>query len=76
MDPKGWISWVANVDPPSSILYGEYLNSGPGAGTAGRVTWAGFKPNLTPADASKYNVQSFIEGSSWLPATSVAFDST
>ncbi|KAL8055996.1 hypothetical protein ABFX02_04G091100 [Erythranthe guttata] len=73
---KGWISWVANVDPPSTIFYAEYRNTGAGAGTGGRVTWAGYKPDITAAQALKYNVGSFIEGSSWLPATSVAFDST
>ncbi|KAK6153535.1 hypothetical protein DH2020_013174 [Rehmannia glutinosa] len=76
LDPKGWISWVSNVDPPNTILYGEYQNTGPGAGTGNRVSWAGYKPSLTAAEASKYNVDSFIEGHSWLPATSVTFDST
>ncbi|KAK4410462.1 Pectinesterase 3 [Sesamum angolense] len=76
LDPKGWISWVSNVDPPSSIFYAEYQNTGPGASTSNRVTWAGYKPTLTADQASKYNVESFIEGSSWLPATAVTFDST
>ncbi|KAI3463189.1 hypothetical protein Pfo_019852 [Paulownia fortunei] len=76
LDPKGWISWVSNVDPPSSTFYAEYQNTGPGASTSNRVTWAGYKPTLTAAEASKYNVESFIEGPSWLPATSVTFDST
>ncbi|KAL2234849.1 pectinesterase 1-like [Sesamum indicum] len=76
LDPKGWISWVSNVDPPNSIFYAEYQNTGPGASTSNRVTWAGYKPTLTADQASKYNVESFIEGSSWLPATAVTFDST
>lgn len=76
LNPKGWISWVANVDPPASIFYGEYRNTGPGSDTANRVSWAGYKPAMTPAEASKYNVESLIQGSSWLPATSVGFDST
>ncbi|KAL0285438.1 UNVERIFIED_CONTAM: Pectinesterase 3 [Sesamum angustifolium] len=62
--------------PTSSILYAEYQNTGPGASTSNRVTWAGYKPTLTADQASKYNVESFIEGSSWLPATAVTFDST
>ena len=76
LNPKGWISWVANVDPPASIFYGEYRNSGLGSDTANRVTWAGYKPAMTPADASKYNVESLIQGPSWLPSTNVAFQST
>lgn len=76
LNPKGWISWVANVDPPASIFYGEYQNTGLGSDTANRVSWAGYKPTMTPSEASKYNVESLIQGPSWLPATSVAFDST
>ncbi|KAG8380219.1 hypothetical protein BUALT_Bualt07G0170600 [Buddleja alternifolia] len=75
LNPKGWISWVSNVDPPRSIFYAEYQNTGPGAGTSGRVKWAGYRPTITAAQASKYTVQSFIQGPSWLPTTSVAFDS-
>ncbi|CAA0816151.1 Pectinesterase 1 [Striga hermonthica] len=76
LNPRGWISWVSNVDPPSSIFYGEYRNTGLGANTANRVSWAGYKRSMTASEASKYNVDSFIEGRSWLPATTVKFDST
>ncbi|KAL3825056.1 hypothetical protein ACJIZ3_021085 [Penstemon smallii] len=76
LNPKGWISWIQNVDPPSSIVYAEYQNTGPGANTGERVTWAGYKPTLTMSEANKYNVQAFIQGASWLPETSVTFDST
>ncbi|GER45067.1 plant invertase/pectin methylesterase inhibitor [Striga asiatica] len=76
LNPRGWISWVSNVDPPSSIFYGEYRNTGLGANTANRVSWAGYKASMTASEASKYNVDSFIEGRSWLPATTVKFDST
>ncbi|KAI3455679.1 hypothetical protein Pfo_012342 [Paulownia fortunei] len=75
LHPVGWISWVSNVDPPSSIFYAEYQNTGPGASTSNRVKWAGYKPTLTAAQASKYDVDSFIQGPSWLPATSVTYDS-
>ncbi|KZV43996.1 hypothetical protein F511_26512 [Dorcoceras hygrometricum] len=76
LNPLGWARWVQNQDPPKTIFYAEYQNTGPGANTSGRVKWAGYKPRLTPAEANKYNVQSFVQGSSWLPATNVAFDST
>lgn len=76
LNPKGWISWVANVDPPASIFYGEYHNTGLGSNTANRVTWAGYKPAMSPVEASKYNVESLIQGPSWLPSTNVAFEST
>ncbi|XP_022884988.1 pectinesterase 1-like isoform X2 [Olea europaea var. sylvestris] len=74
--PQGWISWVSNVDPPSSIFYAEYRNTGLGSSVADRVKWAGFKPTLTPAEASKYSVQSLIDGASWLPDANVVFEST
>lgn len=76
LSPLGWISWVKGVDPPTSIVYAEYQNTGPGSDTANRVRWAGYKPALTAAQASKYTVNSFIQGPSWLPAADVAFDST
>lgn len=76
LDPKGWVSWIPNVDPPSSIFYAEYQNTGLGSSTGGRVTWAGYRPTLTPLQASKYNVESLIQGPSWLPATTVAYQPT
>lgn len=76
LKPVGWISWVANVEPPSSILYAEYQNTGPGADVAGRVKWAGYKPALGDEDAVKFTVDSFIQGPEWLPSASVQFDST
>lgn len=76
MSPLGWISWVQGVDPPKSIFYGEYLNTGAGAGTAQRVTWSGYKPSLSSNEASRFTVGSFIEGSMWLPQKNVAFEST
>ncbi|XP_048139418.1 pectinesterase 3 [Rhodamnia argentea] len=74
LNPKGWTEWVTNVDPPRTIFYGEYQNSGPGSSTAQRVTWAGYKPALSAAEAGKFTVGSFIQGSDWLPQTSVTFD--
>lgn len=76
LSPLGWISWETGVDPPKTIFYAEYQNTGPGSSTAGRVNWAGYRPTLTVDQASKYNVDSFIQGPSWLPASNVAFEST
>ncbi|XP_047339754.1 pectinesterase 3-like [Impatiens glandulifera] len=74
LNPAGWISWDTNVDPPDTILYAEYMNEGPGSDTTKRVTWAGYKPNLSTNEASKFTVKSFIDGTSWLPETNVTFD--
>ncbi|KAK2406660.1 Pectinesterase 3 [Trifolium repens] len=76
LNPVGWISWVFNVDPPSSILYAEYQNTGPGAAVDQRVKWAGYKPTLGDEEAIKFTVDSFIQGPEWLPNAAVQFDST
>ncbi|CAM8958897.1 unnamed protein product [Rhodiola kirilowii] len=73
LHPTGWIEWVRGVVPPSTIYYAEYQNTGSGASTAQRVTWPGYKPIITAADAAKFTVGTFIRGSEWLPATKVAF---
>ncbi|KAK4778074.1 hypothetical protein SAY87_018261 [Trapa incisa] len=75
LNPKGWIQWVSGVDPPRTINYGEYQNTGPGASTTQRVTWSGYKPTLTASEAGKFTVESFI-GSDWLTQANVNFDST
>ncbi|RDX75484.1 Pectinesterase 3, partial [Mucuna pruriens] len=76
LKPVGWISWVPNVDPASTIFYAEYHNSGPGADVSQRVKWAGYKPTLSDSDAVKFTVQSFIQGPEWLPNVAVDFEST
>ncbi|XP_058743793.1 pectinesterase 3 [Vicia villosa] len=76
LKPVGWISWVANVEPPSSILYAEYQNTGPGADVTQRVKWAGYKPAIADEEALKFTVESFIQGSEWLPNAAVQFEST
>ncbi|KAJ6701109.1 PECTINESTERASE [Salix koriyanagi] len=74
--PSGWISWVSGVDPPATIFYAEYQNTGPGANVDGRVRWAGYKPALTVDEAERFTVGSFIQGREWPPATTVTFQST
>ncbi|KAK4591525.1 hypothetical protein RGQ29_021651 [Quercus rubra] len=74
LNPLGWISWVTNVDPPSTIFYAEYQNTGPGSSVDRRVKWAGYKPTLAVDDATKFTVESFIQGSEWLPNTEVKYD--
>ncbi|PWA84834.1 pectin methylesterase 1 [Artemisia annua] len=76
LHPLGWAEWDRGVEPPSSIFYAEYQNTGPGSVVDQRVNWPGYKPKLTSAQAAKFNVRSFIDGSTWLPQTDVTFDST
>ena len=73
LDPVGWKEWVANVDPPSSIFYAEYHNSGPGSSVDQRVKWAGFRPTLSDVDAAKFTVGAFIQGEDWLSDATVTY---
>ncbi|KAJ8774029.1 hypothetical protein K2173_009460 [Erythroxylum novogranatense] len=74
LQPLGWTPWVTNVDPPTTIFYAEYLNTGPGSDVSKRVKWAGYKSTLTVDAAGKYTVQSFIQGDEWLPIGIVKYD--
>ncbi|KAL5755454.1 hypothetical protein ACOSQ2_020200 [Xanthoceras sorbifolium] len=74
LHPLGWKEWVSNVDPPSTIFYAEYQNTGAGSDVTNRVKWAGYKPTLTMDEAAKFTVSTFIQGTDWLPATSVSFE--
>ena len=76
LNAKGWKEWVYNVDPPSTIFYAEYQNTGPGATMDKRVKWAGFIANITENEAAKFTVETFIQGADWLPAASVTYDTS
>lgn len=70
----GWYPWSGNF-ALKTLYYGEYMNSGPGAGTVNRVKWPGYHRITSPAEASKFTVAEFISGNFWLPSTGVAFQS-
>ncbi|KAG8490517.1 hypothetical protein CXB51_015770 [Gossypium anomalum] len=74
LDPVGWKGWVANVDPPISIFYAEYQNSGPGSNVDNRVKWAGYSSTLSDIDAGKFTVETFIQGHDWLPNATVSYE--
>ncbi|GAA0174504.1 esterase [Lithospermum erythrorhizon] len=74
LQPIGWIEWVRGVEPPSSIFYAEYQNTGPGADVSQRVKWAGYKSSVTAPEATKFTVESFIQGGDWLPEAGVLYD--
>ncbi|XP_054782308.1 pectinesterase 3-like [Prosopis cineraria] len=76
LDPAGWKEWVPGVEPARTIFYAEYKNSGAGSGVDNRIKWAGYKSSLSDDEAAKFTVQSFIQGSDWLPDTAVEFEST
>lgn len=74
IDPAGWLPWSGNF-ALSTLYYGEYMNSGAGAGTGGRVKWAGFHVITSPAEAGKFSVGNFIGGNAWIPSSGVPFTS-
>ncbi|XP_027359988.1 pectinesterase-like [Abrus precatorius] len=74
IDPAGWAEWDdKSKDFLQTLYYGEYMNSGPGAGTAKRVNWPGYHIITSAAEASKFTVKQFIQGDVWLKNTGVNY---
>ncbi|RLN22200.1 hypothetical protein C2845_PM07G08200 [Panicum miliaceum] len=73
IDPAGWLEWNGDF-ALDSLYYGEYMNTGAGAGTSGRVKWKGYRVITSAAEASAFTVGSFIDGDFWLAGTSIPFD--
>ncbi|GLJ32205.1 hypothetical protein SUGI_0648230 [Cryptomeria japonica] len=74
IDPSGWLEWDGNF-ALSTLYYGEYSNSGGGAGTSKRVNWPGFHVISSATEAAKFTVAQLISGTSWILATGVAYTS-
>ncbi|GAV58483.1 Pectinesterase domain-containing protein/PMEI domain-containing protein [Cephalotus follicularis] len=74
IDPAGWLPWSGDF-ALSTLYYGEYMNTGSGADTSGRVKWPGYHPKMTTTDARMFTVGNFLAGDSWIPATGVPFHS-
>jgi pectinesterase len=72
VDPAGWLEWNGNF-ALDTLYYGEYMNTGAGAGTAGRVKWKGYRVITSAAEAGAFTVGSFIDGNFWLAGTSIPF---
>ncbi|RDX63479.1 hypothetical protein CR513_58088, partial [Mucuna pruriens] len=74
IDPTGWAEWDAqSKDFLQTLYYGEYMNSGAGAGTSKRVKWPGYHIIKTAAEANKFTVTQLIQGNVWLKNTGVNF---
>ncbi|KAG1358874.1 pectinesterase [Cocos nucifera] len=72
VDPAGWTEWMGNQGL-DALYFGEYMNSGPGSGTDGRVTWPGYHI-MDYNDASNFTASEFIDGDEWLDSTSFPYD--
>ncbi|XP_042396620.1 pectinesterase-like [Zingiber officinale] len=67
VNKDGYMPWEGNFGL-STLYYAEYNNKGPGAATADRVKWPGVH-FINREEAVRYTVESFLEGSNWIPAT-------
>nr|CAD1826546.1 unnamed protein product [Ananas comosus var. bracteatus] len=74
IDPAGWLEWSGSF-ALRTLYYGEYMNSGPGAGTARRVKWPGYHVITSAAVAGEFTAGRFLNGDSWIPATGVPYTS-
>lgn len=70
--PAGWYPWSGSF-ALSTLYYGEYMNSGAGAGTGGRVNWPGYRVITSAVEAGKFTVGNFLAGDSWIRGTGVPF---
>lgn len=67
INPAGWLPWRGSF-ALSTLYYAEYMNTGPGAGTGGRVNWPGYHVLTSPTEAGMFTVSNFLAGDSWIPA--------
>ncbi|XP_042020997.1 pectinesterase-like [Salvia splendens] len=74
IDPAGWLPWSGDFGL-ATLYYGEYMNSGLGGSTVGRVKWPGFHRIRHAAEARIFSARNFLAGDSWIPATGVPFTS-
>ncbi|CAL4947065.1 unnamed protein product [Urochloa decumbens] len=72
VDPRGWLEWDGDF-ALKTLFYGEYENEGPGAGTAGRVDWPGYRVITDRSVAEQFTVRQFIQGGSWLNGSGVPY---
>ena len=71
INPEGWLRWTSSFE--STLFYGEYKNTSPGASTNKRVNWLGVHI-LHSSQAQLYTVSQFLDGNSWLPPTGIPYN--
>ncbi|KAK6122400.1 hypothetical protein DH2020_043842 [Rehmannia glutinosa] len=72
IDPAGWVPWSGDF-ALRTLYYGEYMNTGSGAGVGGRVKWPGFHVIRSEAVAGKFSIGRILAGDEWIPASGVPF---
>ncbi|KAG2316131.1 hypothetical protein Bca52824_019253 [Brassica carinata] len=71
IQPQGWMPWMGNFGL-DTLFYSEAQNTGPGAGLANRVTWAGIK-KLSNEEILKFTPDQYIQGGIWIPGKGVPY---
>nr|XP_043613855.1 pectinesterase [Erigeron canadensis] len=74
INSAGWLPWSGNF-ALSTLYYGEYMNTGAGAGTGGRVKWPGHHVITSASEATKFTVGDFLDGDSWVPGSGSPYTS-
>ncbi|KAL3723561.1 hypothetical protein ACJRO7_035696 [Eucalyptus globulus] len=74
IDEVGWHDWNGTF-ALDTLYYGEYQNTGIGAGISKRVNWTGYKV-ITATEAQGFTAANFISGGNWLSSTGVPFSLT
>lgn len=72
LNPAGWLPWMGNF-ALDTLYYAEYNNRGPGANTAQRVKWKGYKVITDRNEAQQFTPGPFIQGGDWLRLTGVPY---
>ncbi|KAG8376269.1 hypothetical protein BUALT_Bualt09G0045700 [Buddleja alternifolia] len=71
IDARGWSEWDG-YNSLDTVEYIEYMNSGPGADTRGRVSWAGYRKNCSEEMVRAFRVGEFLHGGDdWLESTAL-----
>ncbi|WOL09400.1 hypothetical protein Cni_G18153 [Canna indica] len=68
IEAEGWHEWNGPF-ATETLYYGEYRNTGAGAGTDGRVKWKGYRVITDASEAAEFTPGNFIAGSNWLQET-------
>lgn len=72
IQPAGWMPWQGNF-ALDTLFYREYANRGPGADTAERVKWKGYKVITDRNEVLPYTAGPFLQGDQWLKGTGAPF---
>jgi len=68
IQPAGWMPWQGTF-ALDTLFYREFNNRGPGANTAQRVNWRGYKVMTDRNEAIPFTPGPFLQGDKWIQGT-------